>query len=89
MSSVQTREAFWYALSREMLLLYGLFLIGYLFLILGAWFSVELAWRGGGAGLIGQLIAALLFLVGFITVLGSLVGFAYKVIADANARALE
>lgn len=85
--SVPPREAFGYALSREMLTLYGVFVGGYVLLIIGTWFGFNWATRGGGGGLVGQLLAALLTLAGFVTILGAVIGFAYKVIADANSRA--
>ena len=73
-----------YALSREMAILYAVVLGGYVAMILGGWFAADWAARGGGAGFLGQLLAAGFFLVGFVAVLGGLIGFVYKVIADAN-----
>lgn len=70
-----------------MAILYGVVLGGYIALLLGGWFGGNWAIRGGGAGLVGQLLAAIFFLVGFIAVLGGLIGFVYKVIADATAVA--
>lgn len=84
MATVQPREALKYALSREMALLYGVLLTGYVAILLGGWFSARWAIRGGGAGVIGQLLAVGLFLLGFVAVLGGFIGFVYKVIADAN-----
>lgn len=84
MTTVTPREALAYALSREMAILYGVVLVGYIAILLGGWFAAEWAIRGGGAGLIGQLLSASFFLLGFVAVLGGLIGFIYKVIADAN-----
>ena len=88
MATVRSREALAYALGREMAVLYGVVIAGYVGLILGAWFGATWALRGGGAGVFGQLLAAALFLGGFVAILAGLVGFVYKVIADANAVAL-
>ena len=88
MATVSATDALAYALSREMAVLYAVVVGGYVGLILGAWFGANWALRGGGAGLLGQLLAAALFLAGFVAVLGGLIGFVYKVIADANAVAL-
>jgi hypothetical protein len=84
MATVRPREALAYALGREMAVLYAVVVGGYVGLILGAWFGANWALRGGGAGLVGQLLAAALFLGGFVAILAGLVGLVYKVIADAN-----
>ena len=84
MAAVSPREALKYALSREMALLYAVVLAGYVAMILGGWFASSWALRGGGAGFVGQILAAALFLAGIVAVLGGLIGFVYKVIADAN-----
>lgn len=84
MTTVTPRDALAYALSREMAILYGVVLIGYITILLGGWFVAEWAIRGGGAGFIGQLLAGSSFLLGFVAVLGGLIGVIYKVIADAN-----
>lgn len=84
MATVQPREALTYALSRDMAILYGIVLAGYIAILLGGWLWANWAFRGGGAGVIGQLLAAGIFLLGFVTVLSGLIGFIYKVIADAN-----
>ena len=67
-----------------MAVLYAVVLAGYVALLLGGWFASNWAIRGGDAGFVGQLLAAIVFLVGFVAVLGGLIGFVYKVIADAN-----
>ncbi|MFC6871839.1 hypothetical protein [Halobellus marinus] len=87
MSAVTAREALAYALSRELAILYAVVLGGYVALLFAGWFASGLALRGGGGGFLGQLLAAGLFLVGFVAVLGGLIGFVYKVIADANRAA--
>ncbi|WP_256287905.1 hypothetical protein [Halobellus inordinatus] len=84
MSTVSARDALQYALGREMAVLYAVVLAGYVALLLGGWFASNWAIRGGGAGFVGQLLAAVVFLVGFVAVLGGLIGLVYKVIADAN-----
>ncbi|WP_232688235.1 hypothetical protein [Halobacterium zhouii] len=84
METVTPREALAYALSREMAVLYVVVLGGYVAMLLGGWFAADWAVRGGGGGLVGQLLAAVFFLAGFTAVLGGLIGFVYKVIADAN-----
>jgi hypothetical protein len=84
MATVSSREALSYALSREMAILYAVVIIGYIAIILGGFFASSGAVRGGGAGLVRQVLAAILFLVGFVGVLGGLIGFVYKIIADAN-----
>lgn len=84
MATVQPREALAYALSREMAILYAVVLAGYVAMLLGGFFSAQWAIRGGGAGIVGQLLAAIFFLLGFVAILGGLIGFVYKVIADAN-----
>lgn len=63
---------------------YGVVIGGYVALLFGAWFGAKWAARGGGAGLIGQLLAAALFLLGSLAILAGLIGFVYKIIADAN-----
>ena len=87
MATIRVREALVYALGREMVVLYAVVVAGYVGLILGGWFGATWALRGGGAGLLGQLLAAGLFLAGFVAALGGLIGFVYKVIADANDAA--
>lgn len=89
MVTVTTRQAVEYGLSREMLRLYGLVLLGYVALGLGSWFGANWAPRGGGAGLIGQVLGIALAVCGFVIVLGGFVGIVYKVIADANAVARD
>ncbi|MFD1597641.1 hypothetical protein ACFSBX_01515 [Halobellus rarus] len=89
MAIVTAKEALGYALGREMLLLYLVVLAGYVAMLLGGWFASGWALRGGGAGFLGQLLAAVCLLAGFVAVLGGLIGFVYKVIADANAVARE
>lgn len=84
MTTVTPREALKYALSREMAILYGVVLGGYIALLAGGWLAANWAIRGGGAGFVGQLVAAVLFLLGFVAILGGLIGFVYKMIADAN-----
>lgn len=84
MATVRSREALAYALSREMTALYAVVLGGYVAMLLGGWFAASWAVRGGGSGLVGQLLATAFFLVGFVAVLAGLIGFVYKVIADAN-----
>jgi hypothetical protein len=84
MAAVEPREAFAYALSRGMLTLYGVVLLGYVGLIVGTWLGASWGVRGGGAGLIGQFLGAALVVAGFVAVLGGLVALVYKVIADAN-----
>jgi hypothetical protein len=84
MTAVTPREALAYALGREMAILYAVVLAGYVAMLLGGWFASGWAVRGGGAGLVGRLLAAVFFLAGFVAVLGGLIGFVYKVIADAN-----
>jgi hypothetical protein len=87
MATISARGALAYALDREMAVLYGVVLAGYVGLILGGWFGANWALRGGGAGFLGQLLAVALFLAGFVAVLGGLIGLVYKVIADANDAA--
>ena len=87
MATVSPREALAYALGREMAILYAVVLAGYVAMILGGWFGSSWALRGGGAGLVGQLLAAVSFLAGLVAVLGGSIGFVYKVIADANSVA--
>lgn len=87
MATVTPREALTYALSRDMAILYAVVLAGYAATILGGLFATSWAVRGGGAGLIGKLLSAVFFIGGFVGVLGGLIGFVYKVIADANAVA--
>ena len=89
MTVVTAREALGYALGREMLLLYLVVLVGYAAMLLGGWFASNWALRGGGAGFVGQFLATIVFLLGFVAVLGGLIGFVYKVIADANAVARD
>lgn len=84
MARVNARDALRYALSRDMAILYVVVIGGYLAVLFGAWFGANWATRGGGAGLIGQLLAAVLFLLGFLAVLAGFIGFVYKIIADAN-----
>lgn len=84
MAPVHAREALSYAVSRDMAILYGVVLVGYIAMLLGVWIGATWAIRGGGAGIIGQLLAAICFLVGFTAILAGLVGFLYKVIADAT-----
>lgn len=84
MATVAPRDALKYGLSREMAILYGVVLAGYVAILLGGWFLAQWSIRGGGAGFIGQLLAAAFFLLGFVAVLGGLIGLVYKVIADAN-----
>ncbi len=67
-----------------MLSLYGVVIIGYVAILVAAWFGTSWAVRGGGAGFIGRLLAATLLLFGVLAVLAGLIGFVYKVIADAN-----
>lgn len=87
MGAVTPRDALGYALGREMAILYGVVLAGYVAMVLGAGFATGLALRGGGGGLVGQILATVLFLAGFVAAFGGVVGFLYKVIADANAVA--
>lgn len=87
MATVSPREALGYALSREMAILYAVVLAGYVGVLFGGWIATSWGVRGGGAGLLGRLLGAALFLAGFVAVLGGLIGFVYKVIADANAVA--
>lgn len=87
MATVSPREALAYALGPEMLALYALVLAGYVSLLLGTWFGWNWAVRGGGAGVVGQLLAAAFALVGLVAILGGLVALVYKVIADANDAA--
>lgn len=87
MATVRPREALAYALGREMAVLYAVVVAGYVGILLGAWFGANWAVRGGGGGILGQLLAAALLLAGFVAVLGGLIGFVYKVIADANDAA--
>lgn len=87
MATVGPREALGYALSREMALLYGVVLAGYIGMILGAWIGASWAMRGGGGGFVGQILSAVLFLGGLVAVLAGIIGLVYKVIADANAVA--
>lgn len=87
MATVKPREALAYALSREMAILYAVVLTGYLAFLLGGFFWSSAAIRGGGAGVVRQVLAVILFLAGFVGVLGGFIGFIYKVIADANAIA--
>jgi uncharacterized membrane protein len=89
MTVVTAREALGYALGREMLLLYLVVLAGYVAILLGGWFASGWAVRGGGGGVVGQLLAAVCLLAGFVAVLGGLIGFIYGVIADTNAIARE
>lgn len=84
MATVNSRDALAYALSRDMAILYAVVVVGYVAIILGGFFVSSGAIRGGGAGLVRQLLAAILFLVGFVGVLGGFIGIIYKVIADAN-----
>lgn len=84
MATVNSREALAYALSRDMAILYIVVIAGYVAILLGGFFASSGAIRGGGAGLVRQVLAAILFLLGFVGVLGGLIGFVYKVIADAN-----
>lgn len=72
-----------------MLLLYLVVGAGYLAVLAGGWFGANWAVRGGGAGFLGRILAAVLLLVGFVTVLGGIVGLVYKVVADANAVARQ
>lgn len=87
MGTVTPRDALGYALGREMAILYGVVLAGYVAMLLGAAFATGLAVRGGGGGLVGQVLAAVFLLGGFVAAFGGVVGFLYKVIADANAVA--
>lgn len=84
MATVQPREALTYALSREMAVLYGVLILGYIVVLFGGLVWSRWAFRGGGAGFIGQLLSAGLVLLGFLAILGGFIGFIYKVIADAN-----
>ncbi len=84
MAPVHAREALAYAVSWDMAVLYGVVLVGYIAMLLGGWIGATWALRGGGAGILGQLLAAICFLVGFVAVLAGLVGFLYKVVADAT-----
>ena len=84
MTAVEPRDAFAYALSRGMLTLYGVVLLGYVALVVGGWLGASWGVRGGGGGLIGQFLGALFVVAGFVAVLGGLVALVYKVIADAN-----
>lgn len=87
MSAVTPREALSYALSKDMIVLYATVIVGYIALGVGGGLASTWALRGGLAGVIGQLMTAVLFLGGFVAVLGGLIAFIYKVIADANEAA--
>ncbi|MFA1610379.1 hypothetical protein [Halobellus rubicundus] len=87
MATVSPREALGYALGREMILLYLVVGVGYLALLAGGWAGANWAVRGGGAGVLGRVVAVGLLLAGFVTVLGGVVGLVYKVVADATAAA--
>lgn len=78
------RDAVEYALGRGVVALYALILAGYVSVLVGSWFGWNWAVRGGGAGTVGQLLAAIFVLGGFLAILGGLIALAYKVIADAN-----
>lgn len=87
MSEIKAREALKYALSRELLKLYGLLLLADLSVISGAWISANWAMRGGTAGIIGQIFGPALLLIGFILGVVGIVAFIYKVLTDANRAA--
>jgi uncharacterized membrane protein len=82
--TLEAREALEYALSKDMLHLYGVILSGYIALIVAGWFGTNWAVLGGTAGIIGQLLTALLFLGGFATAFTGLVAFIYKLVSDAT-----
>lgn len=83
-TTVSPRAALGYALGREMLPLYGVIAAGYVAVILAGWFGSTWAVRGGGAGVVGGVLAAVSLLAGVVAILGGVVGLAYKVIADAT-----
>lgn len=89
MTSVTSREALSYALSRDMVVLYATVVLGYITMAIGGGLASGWAVRGGLSGLIGLLLAMVFFFGGFLTVLGGLIAFIYKVIADANKAAQE
>ena len=86
MSTIQTREALKYALSWEMALLYVVVLAGYVVTLIGGWFAVRRVVWGGGFRVVAQILAPVLFALGFVGILAGLIGIGYKVIADATHR---
>lgn len=84
MATVSSREAIAYAFSRDMAILYGFVLAGYVAIFVGSFLATSGAIRGGGAGFIRELLAIILIIAGFVGVLGGVIGFVYKIIADAN-----
>ena len=85
MTTIQSREALEYAVSREMAILYGVVLAGYVVSLFGGWFAIR-RFAGGGFGFVAGLLAPVLFALGFVAILAGLIGIGYKVIADASRR---
>lgn len=66
---------------------YGIGLIGWVFIIglVGAGVGgIGFVVTGGGTGMIGRLIGALLFMAGGLIVAAGMLGLLYKAVADAN-----
>ncbi len=84
MSPIQSRTALRYALSREMAILYGVVLVGYVVTLFGGWFAVRRVIWGGGFRFVAEILTPALFAIGFVIILAGLIGIAYKLIADAT-----
>ncbi len=87
MASVTAADAVRYAIGTEMAGLYAIIIVGWLALTAGLSFAWDLAVAGGGAGVVGSVLAVVLGVGGLIAVYAGGIGLVYKVIADANARA--
>lgn len=86
MATIQSREALQYALSREMAILYGVVLAGYVSSLFGGWFAVRRVVWVGGLRFLAQILAPILLALGFVAILAGLIGIGYKVIGDATRR---
>lgn len=84
MEKTDARKALKYAVSREMLKLYGVLLLADITLLAGTWTGFNWMQRGGTAGLIGQVLTTVLVISGIVLGVVGLVAFIYKVLADAD-----
>jgi hypothetical protein len=87
MEPISTPEALRYAISGQMAGLYAVIIVGWLALTAGLGYAYDLAVAGGGAGVVGSVLALVLGVGGLIAVYAGGIGLIYKVIADANATA--